>query len=132
MLYKWETLALHGRRMRHLPVIVDSLPGRCPKQHATLKMVRWCVSASMARMSSDNNFSSPHLFSFIHLNRRAGLIKLQSGPQSFNYIELELFVFQFYPSTFYFLYFLSNLILILLILIYFAFNLFLIRFYFFI
>ena len=54
-----------------------------------------------------------------------GLEKLQSGPQSFNCIECDLYFFQFYQLTFDFLcIFLPNLIFILLIPIYFAFNLF--------
>ena len=72
-------------------------------------------------------FSSP-LFSLLHLKRCVGLAKLQSGPHSSNCIEFDLFLLQFHSLVFDF--FLSNLIFILLIPIYFAFNLFLIGFYF--
>jgi hypothetical protein len=60
-------------------------------------------------------FILPHLFSLLHLKRCAGLARLQSGAQSFNCIEFNLFIFQFYPLTINFLcFFLSNLILILI------------------
>jgi hypothetical protein len=69
-------------------------------------------------------FLLPHLFSLLHLKRCTGLAKLQSGHQSFNCIEFNLFIFQFYPLKIDFLcFFLSNLILIL-IPNYFAFNIF--------
>ena len=60
-------------------------------------------------------FLLPHLFSLLHLKRCTGLAKLQSGHQSFNCIEFNLFIFQFYPLKIDFLcFFLSNLILILI------------------
>jgi hypothetical protein len=49
--------------------------------------------ASIARRSSNNNFSSSSLFSLLHLKRCTGLAKLQNIPQSFNCIEFNLFVF---------------------------------------
>jgi hypothetical protein len=41
----------------------------------------------MTWSSSDDN--SPPLFSPLHLKRYAGLAKIQSGPQSFNYIKKQ-------------------------------------------
>jgi hypothetical protein len=106
-------------------VVVGSFPEQCSKQRATLYTVGQCVSTSMTWSSSDDN--SPPLFSPLHLKRYAGLVKLQSSPQSFNCIKKK---FNFIPWNLIFYVFLSNLILILLILIYFSFNLFLIGFYF--
>jgi hypothetical protein len=42
-------------------------------------------------------FLIPSLFSLLHLKRYIGLAKLLSGPQSFNCIEFDLFVFNFIP-----------------------------------
>ena len=42
-------------------------------------------------------FLIPSLFSLLHLKRYIGLVKLMSGPQSFNCIEFDLFVFNFIP-----------------------------------
>jgi hypothetical protein len=70
-------------------------------------------------------FLLPFFFSLLHLKMCVGLAKLQGDPQSFNCIEFDLVVFQFHQLTFDFLwFFLSNLIIILLIPIYFAFNIF--------
>jgi len=40
-------------------------------------------------------FLLPHLFSLLHLKMCVGLEKLQSGPQSFNCIECDLYFFNF-------------------------------------
>jgi len=85
--------------------------------------------ASIARRSSNDNFSPSSLFSFLHLKRCTGLAKLQNIPQSFNCIEFNLFVFSISSLDIYLLcFFLSNLIVILFISIYFVFNLFLLDF----
>jgi hypothetical protein len=87
-------------------------------------MVRRCVSTFMTWRSFGDNSTPPLLFYLLHLKRHDGLAKLKSGPQSFNYIEFDLFIFNFIHWHLIFYVFLSNLILILLIHIYFAFNLF--------
>jgi len=67
----------------------------------------------------------PSIFTLLRLKKCVGLKKLKSDLQSCNFIKINLVVFQFHPLTFDFLcFFLSNLILILLIHIYFAFNFF--------
>jgi hypothetical protein len=48
---------------------------------------------SIARRSSNDNFSPSSLFSLLHLKRCTGLAKLQNIPQSFNCIEFNLFIF---------------------------------------
>jgi hypothetical protein len=42
-------------------------------------------------------FLIPSLFSLLHLKKYIGLVKLLSGPQFFNCIEFDLFVFNFIP-----------------------------------
>jgi hypothetical protein len=67
-------------------------------------------------------------FSPLHLKMWTDLAKLQSDPQLFNCFEFNLFVFQLRPLTFDFLcFFLSNLIFIFFISIYFVFNFFLLN-----
>jgi len=86
---------------------------------------------SIARRSSNDNFSPSSLFSLLHLKRCTGLTKLQNIPQSFNCIEFNLFIFSISSLNIYLLcFFLSNLIVILLISIYFVFNPFLLDFIF--
>jgi len=48
---------------------------------------------SVARKSSNGNFSIHSLFSLLHLKRCTGLAKLQNIPQSFNCIEFDFFFF---------------------------------------
>jgi len=54
-------------------------------------------------------FLIPSLFSLLHLKRYISLVKLMSGPQSFNCIEFDLFVFNFISC--HLIFFLSNSIL---------------------
>jgi hypothetical protein len=55
------------------------------------------------------SFLLPPIFSLLHLKRYGGLTKLQRGPQSFNCIKFDLFVFQFHPLTFNFLCFFNQI-----------------------
>jgi hypothetical protein len=72
--------------------------------------------ASITQRSSDDKFSPPSLFSLLHLKRCTGLAKLQSISQSFNCIEFDLFVFLISSFDIWiFMFFLSNLIVIVLI-----------------
>jgi hypothetical protein len=123
---------LFGWLVQRLLVVVGSFSRWRSKHHATLYMVGRCMLASMKRRSSCDNFSCSPFFFYLSSTSK-GMIALQgckSSPQSFNCIEFDLFVFQFHSLTFYFFVFLSNLIIILLISIYFAFNLFLLDFIF--
>jgi hypothetical protein len=81
--------------------------------------------ASIARKSSNDNFSTP-FFSLFHLKRCIGLANLQNVPQSFNCIEFDLFVFSISSLTLDFLRFFNQ---IWSLFFWFLFILFLIFFY---
>jgi hypothetical protein len=93
---KWEALVPFGQCMHHLPMDVGRLSKCCSKHRIALYIMISHVLAFIVRQSSGDN---PLLFSFFSASK--GVLALQ--------------------STFDFLcFFLSNLILIILISIYFA------------
>jgi hypothetical protein len=106
---QWLLIAFHNGNRSITPPSIQWADVRWPPWHERALVIIFLL---------------PYLFSLLHLKRCTGLAKLQSGHQSFNCIEFNLFIFQFYPLKIDFLcFFLSNLILIL-IPNYFAFNIF--------
>ena len=120
----------NGWRVWRLQVIIGSLLRRCLKHRSTLYVVGWHELAFMERRSSDDNFFPPLSF----LSTSKGVLTLQSCKVVLNPLIVSNLIYLFFNFiirhlTFY-VFFLSNLILIILIPIYFAFNIFLLDFIF--
>jgi hypothetical protein len=118
-----------GWRVWRLLVAIGSLLRRCLKHRAILYIVGRHVLASMERRSFDDNvFPSP---SFLSTSK--GVLTLQSCKMVLNYLivlNLIYLFINFIIRHLIFYVFLSNLILIIMIPIYFAFNIFLLNFIF--
>ena len=118
-----------GWRVWCLLVAIGSLLRRCLKHRAILYIVGWHVLASMERRSFDDNFFPPPSF----LSTSKGVLTLQSCKMVLNYLivlNLIYLFINFIIRHLIFYVFLSNLILIIMIPIYFSFNIFLLNFIF--
>jgi hypothetical protein len=106
---QWLLIAFHNGNRSITPPSIQWADVRWPPWHERALVIIFLL---------------PYLFSLLHLKRCTGLAKLQSGHQSFNCIEFNLFIFQFYPLKIDFLCFFYQIwssfwFLIILLLIFF-------------